>query len=293
MSADNDVIISAALTGAVTPKDMNENIPLTPEEIAADAYKCWQQGAAIVHLHMRDAEGQGTMDKNRFKETIRLIRSHSDCDVIINCTTSGDHRASDQQRMEHISELDGIEMASFDSGSFNWMPGGVFVNSPQFLEKLAEKFLQRNIKPEIEIFDSGMLGIANYFAEKGIIKKPMHFQFCLGVPGGMAATVENLLYLVNHIPAGSTWSAFGIGKYHLPIMFASLALGGNIRVGLEDNVYFSKGVPASNSQLVARAAQAIRLQGKNVATPDVARRLLNLPPLQKMKSVSEMEMAHS
>jgi 3-keto-5-aminohexanoate cleavage enzyme len=280
MNTGNDVIISAALTGAVTPKDMNEHIPLTPEEIAADAYECWKQGAAVVHLHMRDKDGLGTMDKQKFAETIRLIRSHKDCDVIINCTTSGDHRATDQQRMEHVSTLNGIEMASWDAGSFNWMPGGVFINSPQVLGQLGEILTGRGIKPELEIFDSGMLGIANYFVEKGMLKAPLHFQFCLGVPGGMPATVENLLYLVNHIPAGSTWSAFGIGKYHLPILFAALALGGHVRVGLEDNVYFSKGVPAANAQLVARAAEAIRLHGKQVATPAVARALLGIPPLK-------------
>lgn len=292
MNTGNDVIISAALTGAVTPKDINEHIPLTPEEIAADAYACWKKGAAIVHLHMRDDEGLGTMDKNKFAETIRLIRSYKDCDVIINCTTSGDHRATDQQRMEHVSTLDGIEMASWDAGSFNWMPGGVFMNSPKFLGQLAEVFQNRGIKPEIEIFDSGMLGVANYFAEKGLIKAPMHYQFCLGVPGGMPATVENLLYLVNHIPADATWSAFGIGKYHMPLMYAALALGGHIRVGLEDNVYFSKGVPATNAQLVSRAAEAIKLQGKNVATPAIARQLLNLPPLKQSTPSPVLEVAH-
>ncbi|TLV04136.1 3-keto-5-aminohexanoate cleavage protein [Klebsiella indica] len=279
MSTQNDVIISAALTGAVTPKDINEYIPLTPEEIAADAYHCWQKGAAVVHLHMRDEKGTGTMDRERFAETIRLLRNYRDCDVIINCTTSGDSRADDAQRMAHVSTLDGIEMASWDAGSFNWMPGGVFINSPQFLEQLGKVLTERGIKPEVEIFDSGMLGIARYFVEQGAMRAPLHYQFCLGVPGGMAASVENLLYLASHIPAGSTWSAFGIGKYHLPILFAALALGGHVRVGLEDNVYFSKGVKATNAQLVERAGQAIRLCGKCVATSAIAREILGIPPL--------------
>jgi len=276
----NDVIISAALTGAVTPKEINEYIPLTPAEIAEDAYNCWKAGAAVVHLHMRDDEGLGTMDKNKFSESIRLLRKHKDCDVIINCTTSGDHRASDAERMAHVGSLDGIEMASFDAGSFNWMPGGVFMNSPQFLNNLGEILTGRGIKPEIEIFDSGMLGIADYYVKKEKLKVPLHYQFCLGVPGAMPATVENLLYLANHIPAGSTWSAFGVGKHHLPIMYATLALGGNIRVGLEDNVYFSKGVPATNVGLVERAVKAIKLAGKKVATPVVARETLGIVPLK-------------
>ena len=279
MDTGNDVIISAALTGAVTPKDINEHIPLTPEEIAEDAYRCWQQGAAVVHLHMRDDQGLGTMDSKRFAETIRLLRGYRDCDVIINCSTSGDSRASDAQRMEHVATLNGIEMASWDAGSFNWMPCGVFANSPQFLGRLGEILTERGIKPEVEIFDSGMLGVAGYFAEQGKLRSPLHYQFCLGVPGGMLASVENLLYLVAHIPAGSTWSAFGIGKHHLPILYAALALGGHVRVGLEDNVYFSKGMKATNAQLVDRAAQAVRLMGKRVAAPAVAREILGIPPL--------------
>jgi 3-keto-5-aminohexanoate cleavage enzyme len=279
MNSINEVIISAALTGAVTPKEMNEHIPLTPEEIAQDAYECWKQGAAVVHLHMRDDQGMGTMDKNKFAKTIQLLREYKECDVVINCTTSGDHRANDDQRLDHVATLDNIEMASFDAGSFNWMPGGVFINSPQFLGRLGDVLTSRGIKPEIEIFDSGMLGVANYYVKQGMLREPLHYQFCLGVPGAMEASVENLLYLVNHIPANATWSAFGIGKHHMPIMYAALALGGHIRVGLEDNVYFSKGVPATNPQLVSRAVEAIHLQGKVVATPAQAREMLGIPAL--------------
>ncbi|WLI77199.1 3-keto-5-aminohexanoate cleavage protein [Kosakonia sp. H02] len=279
MNTADDVIISAALTGAVTPKDINEHIPLTPEEIAADAYRCWQAGAAVVHLHMRDENGLGTMSSERFAQTLRLLREYRDCDVIINCTTSGDSRAHDEQRMAHVSTLAGIEMASWDAGSFNWMPAGVFVNSPDFLGKLGEVLTARGIKPEVEIFDSGMLGVAGYFVEQGKLRAPLHYQFCLGIPGGMPATVANLVYLTQQLPAGATWSAFGVGKHHLPILFASLALNGHVRVGLEDNVYFSRGVKATNSQLVERAAQAVKLFGKRVATPAIAREILGLPPL--------------
>ena len=277
------VIITAALTGAVTPKEKNASIPLTPEEIAEDAYKCWKVGAAIVHLHMRNDEGIGCMDEKKFEETIKLIRAKKDCDVIINCTSSGDNTgtATYEDRMRHHKELDGIEMGSYDAGTFNWMPGGVFMNPPQFLEELGDVYMQRGIKPEVEIFDAGMLGIANYFAGKGHLSTPIHYQFCLGVLGGMPATVENLVYLVNHIPEGSTWSAFGVGKQHLPIMYAALALGGNIRVGLEDNVYFSKGVPATNVGLVECAVKAVETFGKQVATPAEAREILGIPPLAR------------
>ena len=180
------VIITAALTGAVTPKTKNPHIPLTPEEIAADAYACWKAGAAVVHLHMRADDGLGAMDKEKFRETIRLIRSYKDCDVVINCTSSGassEHPATDEERMAHHRELEGIEMGSYDAGTFNWMPGGVFMNSPQFLEKLGDLYLEKGIKPEIEIFDAGMLGITDYFVKQGHLPTPCHYQFCLGVTG--------------------------------------------------------------------------------------------------------------
>lgn len=276
------VIITAALTGAVTPKEKNPNIPLYPEEIAKDAYECWKAGASIVHIHTRHEDGKGAMNTKAFGEIVKLIREYKDCDVVINCTSSGasfEHPATDEERYLHHATVPGIEMGSYDAGTFNWMPSGVFMNSPEFLEKLGDLYMQKGIKPEIEIFDSGMLGIANYFVKKGHLSSPCHYQFCLGVLGGMPATVENLVYLVNHIPEGSTWSAFGVGAQHLPIMYAALALGGNIRVGLEDNVYMSKGVPASNVALVERAVKAVETFGKRPATPAEAREILGIPQL--------------
>jgi uncharacterized protein (DUF849 family) len=281
-------IITAALTGAVTPAGYD--IPETPEQIANDAYEAWKLGAAIVHLHMRDDEGLGVMDKEKFRETIRLIRSHEDCDVVINCTSSGDNRVSggdaagNAKRMEHQRELDGIEMGSYDAGSFNWMPGGVFMNTPQFLQELGDIYIERGIKPEIEIFDVGMLGVTDYYVKKGHLPAKNHYQFCLGVLGAMPATVENLLYLKNHIPEGSTWSAFGVGPAHLPNMVAALALGGHIRVGLEDNVVYGKDadgnkIMATNSMLVERAVKAVRAFGNEPATPAEAREILDIPAL--------------
>ncbi|MHB9863738.1 beta-keto acid cleavage family enzyme [Streptomyces sp. YIM S03343] len=275
MELKNKVIVSAALTGAVTPKSINEHIPLTPKEIAEDAYRCWKAGAAVVHLHMRDDEGLGTMDKEKFKETIDLIKSHEDCDVVINCTTAGDNRATDDDRMAHLPYVL-PEIASYDSGSFNWMPDGVFTNSPQFLERLGLTMKELGIKPELEIFDSGFMGTAEYYLKRGVLLAPLHYQFVLGVLGGLEATVENLLFLKNRLPEGSTWSAFGIGRDHLKILYATLALGGHVRVGLEDNVYYSKGVLATNVSLVERAVRVIKEFGKEPATPDEARQLLKL-----------------
>ncbi len=275
MGLENKVIITAALTGAMTPKEMNPNIPLTPEEIAEDAYKCWKAGAAVVHLHMRDDEGLGTMDKEKFKKTVELIKAKPDCDVVINCTTSGDNRASYDDRMAHLPYVK-PEIASFDAGSFNWMPFGIFDNSPQFLEPLGNTMKEHGVKPEFEIFDSGFMNVVKYYAKKGVLEAPYHYQFVLGVLGGMEASVKNLQYLHEMLPEGATWSAFGLGKQHMPIMYATLALGGHIRVGLEDNVYYSKGQLASNVMLVERAARVINEFGKEPATPEEARQILGI-----------------
>jgi 3-keto-5-aminohexanoate cleavage enzyme len=276
MELSNKVVLTAALTGAVTPKSINENIPMTPEEISEDAYRVWQAGASVVHFHMRDDEGLGTMDKERFKKTLDLLReNHPDCDVVINCTTAGDNRASDDERMAHLPYVL-PEIGSYDAGSFNWTPDGVFTNSPAFLEKLGLTMKELDIKPEFEIFDVGMMGNVGYYAAKGILVPPFHFQFVLGVLGAMASTVENLVHLHSLLPANSTWSAFGIGRDHQKIMYATLALGGHVRVGLEDNVYYSRGVKATNVSLVERAVRIIREYGKEVATPDEARQILSL-----------------
>lgn len=281
-------IITAALTGAITPPGYQ--LPETPEQIAQTAYECWKLGAAVVHLHMRDENGMGVMDPERFRKTIELIRAHEDCDVIINCTSSGDHRVSDDsdygnsRRMMHHRTVDGIEMGTFDAGSFNWgVPGGIFCNSQKFLTALGKLYQERGIKPEIEIFDAGMLGAVNAYVKQGALKAPLHFQFCLGVLGGMGATPAELQYLIERLPEGSTWSAFGIGKGHMPIMFAALANGGHIRVGLEDNVIYGidengEKILATNQMLVERAVRAVEAYGNKVATSAEAREILGLPP---------------
>ncbi len=267
-------IISVAPTGAWPTKEHNPNIPLTPKEIAADVYECWKAGAAIAHLHMRDDQGKGTMSKEKFAETVGLIREK--CDIVLNLTTSGDLNATDETRMAHLIELR-PEMASYDCGSMNWMHNSLFINHPAFLEKLGRTMTENGIKPEIEVFDAGMLYNALYYMKKGVIASPGHYQFVLGAAGGTAATVENLVYLRSLLPAGSTWSAFGIGAGHIPILFATIALGGHVRVGMEDNVLYAKDrLAKSNAEFVERAARLIREANKEVASPDEARQILNL-----------------
>ena len=276
---ENKVIITAALSGGGTPYEKNNAIPVTPKQIAEDAYRCWNAGASVVHLHMRNDDGTPTHDPSRFKETIDLIRAYEDCDVIINCTSSAP--LSNEERVAHfMAYSDKIEMGSFDAGTMNFNCEFVFENKPDFLEYLGKLYQDKNIKAEVEVFDMGMLSNVEYYIKNGVLQTPIHYQFVLGALGGMSATVEHLAILKNSIPKGSTWSAFGIGVGHMPVLYGALALGGHIRVGLEDNVYFSRGIKATNLQLVERAAQAVTLFGKEVANAKEARTILGIPQLK-------------
>lgn len=266
-------IITAALTGAVTPKKKNPALPITPQEIAEDGIRCWKAGASVLHLHMRDDEGHGTMDAAKFRETVHILRNS--CDAVLNLTTSGELGVTDERRMEHVLELK-PEMATFDAGTIN-TGDGIFENSIPFLTKLGTVLNENNIKPEVEIMDMGMINTSKYFLKKGILKAPIHYQFVLSFGfSGAPATPDNLCYMRSQLPEGSTWSAFGVGSGHLPILYTALALGGNVRVGLEDNIYYAPGQLATNEMLVSRAARVIKEYGNEVATPADAREILGL-----------------
>lgn len=187
-----------------------------------------------------------------------------------------DGMAADETRLLPFRELR-PEMGSFDCGTLNWLHKTIFENSPKFLEQLGRLMQEVGTKPELEIFDVGMVDTAKYYIKTGILKEPCHFQLVMNAAGGMAGTVENLVYLKNQLPENCTWSATGISKSHMPIMLAALAMGGHVRVGLEDNVYYGKGVLAeSNAQLVKRAANIIKEAGYKVATPAEAREILGI-----------------
>ncbi|PKM94624.1 MAG: 3-keto-5-aminohexanoate cleavage protein [Firmicutes bacterium HGW-Firmicutes-1] len=272
---NNKVIVTVATTGSRSSKQDTTFIPLQPKEIATEIYACWKAGASIAHIHVRDDHGKASMDLEKFKETVKYIRD-TGCPILINLTTSGQLGLPDDDRIKHLVELK-PELASYDCGSMNWMHSDIHLNSPRFLEKLGKIIQDNHIKPEIEVFDAGMIYNALYYLREGILEAPLHFQFVLGTAGGMDATIENLVFLKSLIPSGSTWGAFGISKAHLPIMYATLALGGHIRVGMEDNIYYSKGILAkSNTELVERAKRVITELNKEVATPDEARKILNL-----------------
>lgn len=278
----NKVIITAAVTGAWPKKENNPNVPMTPQEIADDVYACWKAGAAVAHLHMRDDEGNGTMDTAKFEETVNLIHTkYPDCDIVLNLTTSGDIYADDEIRVAHVKKLK-PEMASYDCGSMNWLNSGLFLNTPKFLTDCGLLFQELGVKPEIEAFDPGMIGNAAYYIKKGVLKTPVHFQFCMGCANGIAGSMKNLIFMKETadelVGKGNyTWSCFGVGHSAMEMLYGAVALGGNIRVGMEDNVMYAKGQLAeSNVQFIERAVRVIKEYGKEVATPDEARQILGL-----------------
>lgn len=277
----NNVVISAALTGGgrIQAKGGQGNRPITPEAIAADVVACAKAGAAICHIHTRDENGNGTMDLARTTlvyETIQAAIKEAGVDVIINLTTSGGSN-DDELRVAHLKALR-PEMCSYDAGSINWNNDGVFLNTPKFLKKLGQVTMDYAVKPEIEIFDTTMIKNAIRVYEQGCLAAPLHFQLVLGTFGGMDATVDNLLYLRNLLPEGCTYSVTGIGVGSVPMIMAALAMGADgIRVGLEDNLYMSKGVFATNAQQVERAVKLVELTNRKVATAAEARELLHFP----------------
>jgi len=275
----NKRIITVATTGAWPTKETTPYVPIEPREIAEEVYSCWKEGAAIAHIHCRDDEGRAAMVYEKFEETVRQIRKKKNCDIIINLTTSGGVNLKELDRMRPFYELE-PEMASFDCGTMNWQHTTIFENNPKFLEKLGMMMNEKGVKPEVEVFDPGMIYNAAYYVKQGILKAPLHMQFCMGVPGGINASTKNLVFMkdtMDEVCPGSTWSAFGVGKGAMEIMYAAVAMGGNIRVGMEDNVLYKKGqLATSNMQFVQRARRVIEEFTCEVATPDEAREILGL-----------------
>lgn len=266
------LIITCALTGAETTREMNPALPVTPDEIAEAAEEAVAAGASIIHLHVRKEDGTPSQDKELFREAAEKIKAR--CNPIIQFSTGG---AVGMTAEERIAPLDlKPEMATLTTGTVNF-GGDVFFNPPGYIKKFAEKMKELGIKPEIEVFDVGMIPNALYLVKKGLVEEPLHFDFVMGVPGGIPGTAEDLVHLVRKIPRGSTWSVAGIGRAETSLGVMAIAMGGHVRVGFEDNIYYNKGVLAeSNAQLVARMTRISREIGREVATPDEAREILRL-----------------
>jgi len=268
------IILSVATTGSWPTKAQNPALPVTPEEIAQAAVESWREGAAVVHVHVRDNAGKMSCDLSRFLRVRELIRDQG-CDILINFSTSGGAgRVGEEERFNSLAA--GPELGSLDAGSMNFNER-IFLNPPDFLEELARRMLAAHVKPEIEVFDSGMIGNALALERKGLIPSPLWWQFVLGVKGGAPATARSLLHLVDSVPTGSLWSVCAVGGRQLSMNTLAIAMGGHARTGLEDNLYYRRGELArSNAQLVARLARIARECGREPATPAEAREMLGL-----------------
>ena len=269
------LIITVGITGSRITREQTPYIPVTPQEIAQSGIESWRAGASVLHVHVRDPKtGLGTQDHSIFKELVDRIRGETD--AILCLTTSGipGRNLEFGERLVPLSF--NPELVSFDAGSIN-MRENVFLNPPEFLEILAKETLTKGIKPELEVFEVGMVYTCLRFLERGLLKPPLHFQFVLGVLGGMPATAKSLLHLSEIIPQDSTWSVIGIGPGQLPMAMIAMVMGGHVRVGLEDNTYYSKGVLAkNNAQLVERVVRIAKEFGREIATPQESRKILNL-----------------
>jgi 3-keto-5-aminohexanoate cleavage enzyme len=269
------MIITVGVTGSRITRQQTPHIPILPQEIAHSGIEAVKAGASILHVHVRDPQtGLGTQDHAIFKEVVDRIRSEVDC--VLCLTTSGipGRNLAIEQRLIPLALKP--ELVSYDAGSIN-MGENVFLNPPEFLEALAKGCLEKGVKPELEIFEVGMVYTCLKYFEKGLLRTPLHFQFVLGTPAGMPATPKSLLYLTEIIPAGSTWSVIGIGPGQLPLAVMGMAMGGHVRVGLEDNIYYSRGRMAkSNAELVERVVKIAREYGREIATPPEARKILSL-----------------
>lgn len=266
------LIITAAISGAEVTKEEQPNLPVTAEELARAAKECEEAGASIIHLHVRDSKGQPTQDKKYFKEAIDAIKGQTN--LIIQTSTGGAVGMTVEERLQPITLKP--EMATLTTGTVNF-GNEVFYNSPADIETFARYMRDYGVKPEIEVFDVGMINNALRLVKKGLLEMPLHFDFVMGVPGGIPGTPKNLMHLTECIPEGCTWSVAGIGKTQLPLGVMAIILGGHVRVGFEDNIYYSKGVLAeSNAQLVERMVRIARELGRPVASPHEAREILGL-----------------
>ncbi len=279
------LIITAALTGNVPTREMTPHVPLTPAEIAADVRRCAEAGASLVHIHARDAEGRPTLDTAVFKETVRRIKNETP-EVIIQLSTGARAGRDWEARANPVHLLP--EMASFTTGSNN-LPGIVYENAPDFLLFLAGVFKATGVKPEIEVFEAGMISNALFLQKKELLAPPLHFDFVLGAPGAMPATVRNLVFLADTLPPGSTWTVAGIGPAEIPLATAAIAMGGHVRVGIEDNLLLPDGTLATNAELVATVATIARTMGREVASPAEARQILSLDPDYKDRILTQID----
>ena len=270
------LIITAAICGAEVTKEQNPAVPYTVEEIVREAKSAVDAGAAIVHLHVREDDGTPTQSRARFQECENAI--YKACpNVILIPSTGGAVGMTPDERLQSTDTTPIPEMATLDCGTCNF-GDEIFDNTMPTMRAFGKRMIERGIKPEYECFEMGHLDTILTMARKGEVPgAPMQFNFVLGVPGCTPATVDNLCWLVKNIPAGSTWTSTGIGRHAFTLAAPTIVMGGNVRVGFEDNLYLERGVLAkSNGELVDKVVRMAKLLGRPIATSDEAREILGL-----------------
>ena len=268
------LIITAAICGAEVTKEHNPAVPYTVEEIGREALAAYTAGASIIHLHVREDDGTPTQCKDRFAACIAEINRLCP-DVIIQPSTGGAVGMSNEERMQPLALHP--EMATLDCGTVNFGGDDIFVNTENMIKAFGERMIDLGVKPEVEVFDKGMIDTAIRLQKQGFIHAPMHFNFVMGVTGGIAATARDFTYLADSIPADSTFTVAGIGRFEFPMATLAIITGGHVRVGFEDNVYLARGVLAkSNGELVEKVVRLARELGREIATPMEARAILGL-----------------
>lgn len=263
------LIITIAPTGNVPTKAMTPHVPVTPAEIAKDIIACNQAGAAVAHIHARDEQQAPTTDMKYFAETVRLLDA-AGCSIIKQISTGARGGKSGEARAEALALQP--QSASLATGSSNF-PASVNANDPGLVEYMAKVMLDKNIKPEIEVFDTAMIYNALHLQKAGLLQGPLLFNLVLGVKGSLPATAKNLFFLVESLPADAVWSVSIIGPQHVNLSTIAIALGGHVRVGIEDNIYYSKGGLATNVSLVERIANIAKSVGRELAAPEDVMRI--------------------
>ena len=290
---NHEVVVTCAVTGAGDTTGRSPHVPVTPKEVADAAIAAARAGAAIAHIHVRDPEtGKASRDRKLFKEVVDRVRD-SDTDVVINLTAGmggdwvpdadnpampgpGTDMISADDRLIHIRECL-PEICSLDCGTLNFGDGdNIYISTPPTLRHMAAKIREWGVKPEMEVFELGHIRFARQMVKEGLIADPPMFQICLGIPWGADQSVDTLKVMKDHLPADASWAGFGISRMQMPIAAAVVAMGGNVRVGLEDNLMLDRGVLATNAQLVTRIVEIIERMGGRAVTPQEARNKLKL-----------------
>ena len=288
-----DVVVTCAVTGAGDTTGRSPHVPVTPKEIADAAIEAAKAGAAIAHIHVRDPEtGKGSRDPKLFKEVVDRVRD-SGTDVVINLTAGmggdwvpdaanpampgpGTDMIGPEERLAHVKECM-PEICSLDCGTLNFGDGDeIYISTPPTLRKMAELTREWGVKPELEVFELGHIRFASQMISEGLLADPPMFQICLGIPWGADQNVDTMKVMKDQLPAGASWASFGISRMQMPMAATAVAMGGNVRVGLEDNIYLDRGVLATNGQLVTRVIEIIERMGGRAVTPQEARNKLSL-----------------